>query len=166
MKVLIISDNQVEDVELMAPMYRLLEAGQDVEVAALKAGPFKGKHGYEINADRAVAEVNPADYDMLLLPGGKAPATLRQDPQVLAAAKHFMDNDKPVAAICHGPQILAAAGVIKNRHITCWPEVAREVKEAGADYEDSEVVVDRNLVSSRRPSDIPAFQREFMKLIS
>jgi protease I len=124
-----------------------------------------GEHGYQVAVDKTLAEVEPGDYGLLILPGGKAPAALRKEPKALAIARSFFAGSKPVAAICHGPQILASAGLLKGRHITCYTTVGNEMKEAGALYEDREVVVDGNLVTSRQPADLPAFLREMMKQV-
>lgn len=165
MNALLLSENNFEDVELLAPYYRLCEEGVEVTIAALHAGKITGKHGYQIEADFSVNEINPADYDLLFLPGGKAPTVLRMNHQVLKIAEHFVDNNKPVAAICHGPQILAAAGVISGRKVTSYQGVAADIQEAGAKYMDAAVVVDDKLVTSRTPEDIPVFLREMVKLI-
>ena len=165
MKALIISADHFEDSELLVPYYRLKEAGVKVTVASLKRGTITGKQGYEVAVDKALDEVNPADYAILLLPGGKAPAAVRKEPKALEIARSFFALNKPVAAICHGPQILISAGLLKGRHATCYMSVADELKEAGALYEDCEVVVDGNLVTSRQPPDLPAFMRETMKLL-
>ena len=165
MKVLIISADNFEDTELLVPYYRFREEGFDVDIASIKKGPIKGKHGYEVEANRALAEIIPDQYDMLLLPGGKAPETIRKDKNALEIAKHFFLKNKPVSAICHGPQTLITAGLMKGRHATCYKSVAEEMKNAGAVYEDKEVVVDGNLVTSRQPSDLPAFMRETLKIL-
>ena len=165
MKVLMISADEFEDLELFVPYYRLQEAGIEVTLASLKTGKITGKHGYEMAVDAVIGKVEPVAYDALMLPGGKAPAKVRQDERALAVARYFMERKKPVAAICHGPQILITAGVMKARHATCYKSVAKEMKEAGALYEDEEVVVDGNLVTSRQPSDLPYFLRETMKLL-
>lgn len=162
-KVLIISADNFEDTELLVPYYRLREEGFEVTVASTRKGAFRGKHGYEAEAEKAVKDINPADYDALVLPGGKAPAILRKDENVLDAARHFFDSGKPVFSICHGPQVLISAGVMDGRHATSYKSVRDELKEAGARYEDREVVVDGNLVTSRQPGDLPAFMREMMK---
>jgi protease I len=162
-KVLVISADQFEDTELLVPYYRLKEEGFEVTVASLKEGTIKGKHGYEVKADAAMRGIDPAEFDALVLPGGKAPAALREDKDVLDAAHQFFRTGKPVAAICHGPQVLISAGLLKGKRATCYKGVAAEMKEAGGLYEDSEVVVDGNLVTSRQPSDLPAFMRELMK---
>jgi protease I len=163
MKVLLISADNFEDTELLAPYYRFLEEGIQVDIASMKKGAIKGKHGYEVEANKALGDVRPDDYDALLLPGGKAPAAVRQDEKAKDIARYFFEKNKPVFAICHGPQILISAGLLKGRHATCYKTVASEIKVAGALYEDKEVVVDGNLVTSRQPSDLPAFLRESMK---
>jgi protease I len=164
-KVLIISADNFEDTELLVPYYRFREEGFDIDIASIKKGPIKGKHGYEVEANMALAEIAPDQYDILLLPGGKAPETIRRDKNALDIAKHFFLKNKPVAAICHGPQTLITAGLLKGRHATCYKSVAEEMKAAGALYEDKEVVVDGNLVTSRQPSDLPAFMRETLKML-
>ena len=165
MRALIISADNFEDSELLVPYYRLKEAGGEVEVASLRHGNITGKHGYEVKVDRTLDEVEPDLYDVLILPGGKAPETVRREHKALEIAHRFFARNRPVAAICHGPQTLISAGLIKGRHATCYKSVAGELKEAGAIYEDSEVVVDGNLVTSRQPADLPAFMRETMKLL-
>jgi protease I len=165
MKALMISADNFEDTELLVPYYRLKEEGMEVDLASMKKGPIKGKHGYEVEANKALKEIKPDDYDILILPGGKAPEAVRKDKDAIEIAKHFFRKNKPVAAICHGPQTLITAGLLKGRHATCYKSVAPEMKEAGALYEDKEVVVDGNLVTSRQPSDLPAFMREMLKII-
>lgn len=166
MKALIISADHFEDTELLVPYYRLKEEGFEMDVASISRGNINGKHGYEVRVDKALRDVHAKDYDILVLPGGKAPAALRKEPAALEIVKEFFLGNKPVAAICHGPQILVAAGVLKGRRATCYHSVAEELKEAGALYEDSEVVVDGNLVTSRQPSDLPAFMRETIRMAS
>lgn len=166
MKALIISADHFEDTELLVPYYRLKEAGFEVDVASISRGKINGKHGYVVSVDKSLRDVNAKDYDLLVLPGGKAPAALRKEPAALEIVKDFFRSNKPVAAICHGPQILVSAGVIQGRHATCYHSVAEELKEAGALYEDSEVVVDGNLVTSRQPSDLPSFMRETLRMAS
>jgi len=165
MKVLIISADNFEDTELLVPYYRFREEGFDIDIASIKKGLIKGKHGYEVEANRTLAEIVPDQYDILLLPGGKAPETIRTDKNALEIAKYFFLKNKPVSAICHGPQTLISAGLMKGRHATCYKSVAGEMKGAGAVYEDKEVVVDGNLVTSRQPSDLPAFMRETLKIL-
>lgn len=164
MKVLILSDDGFEDLELFVPYYRFREEGFVIDVASKKTGEIEGKHDYKIMANKEYAEINPGDYDMLFLPGGKAPAKVRKDENALNIARDFMARNKPVAAICHGPQILITAGLVSGRQMTCWPEVAKELKEAGALYRDESVVTDGNLVTSRKPEDLADFMREALKL--
>jgi protease I len=165
MKALIISADHFEDSELLFPYYRLQEAGLEVDIASIARGKINGKHGYEVTANKALREIDPKDYALLVLPGGKAPATLRKDAAAVSIAQDFMRSDKPVAAICHGPQILVTAGVLQGRHATCYQSVAEELKASGALYEDREVVVDGKLVTARQPADLPAFMREMVRLL-
>ncbi len=165
MKILIVSADGFEDSELLAPYYRVLEEGIEVDIASLSKGKITGKHGYEVNANLSLEEVQPDGYHLLLLPGGKAPETIRKHQTALEIARRFFAAGKPVAAICHGPQILITAGLLSGRRATCYGSVAPEMRAAGAKYEDSEVVVDGNLITSRQPSDIPVFMRETMKML-
>ncbi len=163
MKALIISADNFEDTELLVPYYRLKEEGIEVDVASIRKGKIKGKHGYEVEANKSLKEIKPDDYDILILPGGKAPEAIRKEKEAQEIARHFVENNKPVAAICHGPQTLISAGLLKGRHATCYRTVAEELKASGAIYEDKEVVVDGNFITSRQPADLPAFMREVMK---
>jgi protease I len=152
-------------VELIYPYHRLKEEGINTHVASMKKGLITGKHGYEINADIAFKDVNPANYDILVISGGKGPEKMRLDKDALEITRYFFKENKPVAAICHGPQVLVSAGVIKGRKATCWVGIRDDIIAAGAIYEDREVVVDGNLVSSRSPADLFAFGREMIKLL-
>lgn len=165
MKVLIVSADNFEDSELLVPLYRLQEAGYGVEVAAAGPGSITGKHGYQVRVDRTFDQVDPAGYAALVLPGGRAPAAIRDKPEVQAIARAFFADNRPVGAICHGPQILVTAGLLAGRRATCYRTVAAELRDAGAAYEDREVVVDGRLVTSRQPDDLPAFMRELMRLL-
>jgi protease I len=165
MKALIISADNFEDTELLVPYYRLQEEGIEVDIASMKKGKIKGKHGYEVEVDKTLREVNPDEYAVLILPGGKAPEAVRKEKDALEIAKDFFQKNKPVSAVCHGPQTLISAGLLRGRHATCYKSVAQEMKDVGALYEDKEVVVDGNLVTSRQPSDLPAFLRETMRLL-
>jgi len=164
-KVLCISAEGFEDTELLCPVNRLLEEGHTVDIAAPGNKEFTGKHGYSVHPDLSVDDLPPDPatvYDLLLLPGGKAPATLRKIDSVLEAAKSFDAAGKPIAAICHGPQILITAGLLQGKQATSYTSVAKELKEAGAEYLDQEVVVDGSYIFSRNPKDIPAFNREII----
>ncbi len=165
MKALIVSADNFEDSELLVPYYRLEEAEIEVTVASPGRWAIKGEHGYEVAVAKSLDEVDADEYAILVLPGGAAPAVVRKEPKALEIARTFFALGKPVAAICHGPQILISAGLLQGRRATCCKSVAEELKEAGALYEDREVVVDRKLVTSRQPADLPAFMRETMKLL-
>lgn len=166
MKALIMTAEQFEDSELFQPKTALEAAGLQVDVATPEKGhQFHGKHGRSLIADITLREVVPDDYALLVVPGGKAPAELRRDDNALRIAKTFFKNDKPVAAICHGPQVLLSARVLEGRRATCFPSVAQELKDNGVLYEDAEVVVDGQLVTSRSPSDLPSFIREMLRLV-
>ena len=165
MKALIISADNFEDTELLVPYYRLKEEGIYVDIASINKGRIKGKHGYEVEVNKTLKEVKPDEYDILILPGGKAPEAIRKEKEALDIARHFFEKNKPVAAICHGPQNLISANLLKGRLATCYRTVADELKASGALYEDKEVVVDGNLITSRQPSDLPSFMKEIIKAI-
>lgn len=165
MKALIFGADGFEDLELFYPYHRLKEERITTHVASMKKGPIKGKHGYEVNVDIAFKDINPEDYGILVISGGKGPEKMRLDENALEITRHFFKENKPVAAICHGPQVLVSAGVIKGRKATCWPGIRDDIIAAGALYEDKEVVIDGNFVSSRSPADLHAFGREMIKLL-
>ncbi|MEF8787762.1 MAG: type 1 glutamine amidotransferase domain-containing protein [Planctomycetota bacterium] len=163
MKVLILAAEGFEDSELLVPMYRLLEEGDDVDIAAPETGEFAGKHDYTAEANLDFGDIDAADYDMLVLPGGKGPETVRLDDSAVRVTREMMEAGKPIASICHGAQVLISAGVLEGRKATCWQGIRDDLKAAGADYRDREVVVDDNLITSRFPGDLPAFCREMMR---
>lgn len=166
MKALIISADHFEDSELQIPSEQLRKVGIEVNIASMKKGTIVGKHGCRVDVDKTLNEINPDSYDALILPGGKAPKAIRKDQNALKIVRRFFELNNPVAAICHGPQILISAGLLKGRHATCYRTVAQELKDAGAIYEDIEVVVDDNLITSRQPSDLEAFIREIVKRLN
>jgi len=165
MRVLIVSADNFEDSELLVPYYRLKEEEIEVDIASVRKGKIRGKRGYEVEVDKTLEEVRSSDYDLLILPGGKAPEAIRKEEEAVKIAKDFFEGNKPVSAICHGPQLLVTADLLKGRHATCSKSVAEELKDAGAIYEDREVIVDGNLITSRQPSDLPAFLRETMNML-
>jgi protease I len=167
----ILTADKFEDLELFYPLFRLLEAGWQVDVAAPTKKEIGGEHGYSLKPTLTIDEVNPDNYALLIIPGGfpdGAPATVRKNKKAQEITKAFFQKDKPVASICHGPWTLASANVIKNRHLTSfWHDgVPEDIKAAGGTWEDKEVVVDGNLVTSRWPMDLPAFMRETMKKLT
>ncbi len=165
MKAIVLTADGVEDTELLVPYYRLREAGLEVDVAAPKAGTVQGKHGYSIEANLSFDQVNPAGYDLLLLPGGKAPETVRLQEKALEVTRRMMQADRTVAAICHGFQILISAGLAQGRRATCWWGVKDDLIAAGAHWHDEAVVIDGNLITSRSPDDLPAFCRAMMAAV-
>jgi protease I len=145
----------------------LREHGMEVVTAGVKPGPAEGKYGRQtVEVERAVKELDAGEFDLLVIPGGAAPETLRLDEDVLAFARSFLDEGKPVAAICHGPQVLISARVLPGRTVTCYAGIRDDVQMAGARYVDKTVQVDGNLVTSRKPSDIPAFNKAILELLT
>ena len=169
-KAVVLTADKFEDMEVYIPVYRLLEAGWFVDIAAPKKSTIESERGYPIEPTITINEVDPDQYDLLIIPGGfpdGAPATVRKIKKAQDITKSFFEKNKPVAAICHGPWTLASADVVRGRHVTSfWHDgVPEDLKKAGAIWEDKDVVVDGNLVTSRWPMDIAAFTREIMKLV-
>lgn len=163
MRALIVSSDRFEDSELSEPLQQLQAKGVEVDIAAPQKGPITGKHRHRVSAGLPLSAVRAEDYDLLLLPGGEAPANLRNIPEAVAIVRDFLLADKPVAAICHGPQLLTATGLMAGRTATCYRAVRQELETAGVNYLDREVVVDGNLVTSRQPADLPAFMRAIFR---
>lgn len=171
-KAVILTADKFEDLEVFLPYYRLLEEGWEVKIAAPTTKTIHVESGnwYTLEPDMTIDEVNPDDFDFLFIPGGSpdgAPATVRKIKKAQEIVKSFFAKNKPVAAICHGPWTLADADVVKGRHLTSyWHDgVPETVKKAGGIWEDKEVIVDGNLVTSRWPMDLPFFVREIIKLV-
>lgn len=170
MKALILTADVFEDLELLFPYMRLLEEGIEVTIAGPAKGEIRGEHGYGMKIETTFDEINPDDFDLLVVPGGSpdgAPTTVRKNKKAQSIAKAFFAANKPVASICHGPYLLISSGLVKGRKMTSfWGDgVPDELKKAGAKYVDTEVVVDGKLVTSRYPWDLPFFMREMMNLI-
>lgn len=170
-KVAILTEEGFEQVELTSPKQALEEAGATVHVISPKTGKIKAwdkdHWGIEIEVDKQLSEVNPEDYDALILPGGVLnPDKLRQDKQAVSFVSSFLEEGKPVAAICHGPQMLIETGMISGKRLTSFPSLQTDLKNAGADWVDEEVVVDNGLVTSRKPDDLPAFNRKAIEEIA
>lgn len=167
-RVAVLVDNGFEQSELMEPRKALQEAGAKADVVSPQSGKVKGwQHttwGDELPVDRQLAETRPDEYDALLLPGGVMnPDKLRANPTAVQFVKHFVESGKPIAAICHGPWTLIEAGGVRGRRVTSWPSLQTDLRNAGADWVDQEVVTDRGLVTSRKPDDIPAFNRKMIE---
>jgi len=165
MKALILVADNVEDIEFFYSYYRLREEGIEVDVASSDGGKILGKHGYDFTCNMSFSEANADDYDLLILPGGKAPETVRLQPAAVEIARKMIESDKTVAAVCHGVQTLISANVLHGRTGTCWKGIRDDLKAAGAKYLDQEVVVDGNLITSRSPEDMPAFCREIFAVV-
>ena len=170
-RVAIIATDMVEQIELVEPRKALDEAGATTELLSIKPGDIQGMNhfdkGDKLHVDRLVEEADASDYDALLIPGGVAnPDQLRADENVIAFVRDFFEAGKPVAAICHGPWVLVEAGVVRGRKLTSWPSIQTDVRNAGGNWVDEEVVVDSGLVTSRKPDDIPAFNKKMIEEIA
>jgi deglycase len=170
-RVAILVTDGFEQAELLEPRKALDEAGATTEVVAPKEGKVKGwnhkEWGNEVPVEVPLKSAKAEDFNALLLPGGVMnPDHLRMDPQAVAFVKHFVDAGKPIAAICHGPWTLIEANGIRGRTMTSWPSLKTDLRNAGANWVDKEVVGDGKLVTSRKPDDIPAFNREMIRLFA
>lgn len=171
LKVAVLATDGFEQSELMEPRKALDEAGAQTRVVSLKDGKIRGWQmkdwGDEVPVDTTVEQARPEEFDALLLPGGVInPDRLRMNPKAVAFAKAFFDAGKPVAAICHGPWTVIEAGAARGRKMTSWPSLKTDLKNAGAEWVDQETVIDKGLLTSRKPDDIPAFNREMLKLFA
>ncbi len=170
-RVAILATDGFEQVELTEPRKALDQAGATTEVVSPKQGKVRGwkfeEWGDEVAVDQALDDADPKDYDALLLPGGViSPDALRIQPKAVAFVKAFFDSGKPVGAICHGPWTILEAGGARGRRMTSWPSLKTDLKNAGANWVDEATVHDGNLVTSRKPDDIPAFSREIIRLFA
>ena len=165
-KILMFVDDIYEDLELWYPKYRLLEAGARVVVAGAKAGEiYRGKHGYPCKSDAAIQDMKAEDFDGLVIPGGFAPDQLRRNPKVLDLTRTIHQAGKFVAHICHAGWIPISAGIVRGYKCTSTPGIKDDLINAGAVWSDEPVVIDRNMVSSRRPDDLPQFCRGILEVI-
>jgi protease I len=163
-KILTFIHDSFEDLEYWYPLLRLKEAGHTVITAGEKAGAkYSGKHGVPAEADIGFGEISPEEYDGAVVPGGWAPDKLRRYEPVLEAIRALNEAGKPIGHICHAGWVLASAGIMKGVETTSTPGIKDDLIHAGATWKDAEVVVDGNIVSSRRPPDLPAYMREFLK---
>lgn len=165
MKVLMITADGYDDSEVLYPYYRLIEEDIPVDVASFEAGPVRGKYHFMIQSEGVFEAVQPEAYDGLVIPGGNAPEKIRRNESALDTVRYFMEKKLPVAAICHGQQILISAQVLQGRRCTCYPGIRDDVSNVGGVYLNEAVVIDGNLITSRRPQDLPYFMREFLKLL-
>lgn len=171
LKIAILVEEGFEQVELTEPRNALDAAGADTRIVSPKNGKVRAwkftNWGEELPVDVKLDQARPQDFDALLLPGGVMnPDYLRTEPQAVAFAKAFFDAGKPVASICHGPWTIIETGAARGRRMTSWPSLKTDLRNAGAEWVDQQVVVDQNLVTSRKPDDIPAFNPEIIKLFA
>lgn len=169
LRVAALAADGVEQVELTRPLKALQRAGAAVELVSLRKGKIQAMNalvpGKRLPVDRVVKDADPELYDALLLPGGHInPDFLRKSDDALAFVRAFDAAGKPIAVICHGPWVLASAGLVEGRRLTSWPNIKDDLVNAGADWEDAAVVKDRNWVSSRSPLDLPAFEKAMLQL--
>lgn len=167
-RVAVLVDNGFEQSELVEPRKALQQAGARADIVSPQSGKVRGwQHanwGEEFAVDRRLDEARPEEYDALLLPGGVMnPDKLRANAAAVRFVKHFVDSGKPIAAICHGPWTLIEAGGVQDRRVTSWPSLQTDLRNAGGEWVDQEVVTDRGLVTSRKPDDIPAFNRKMIE---
>jgi protease I len=167
-KVAILAADGFEQVELTKPRAALDEAGATTTVVSLKPGKIQGMNhadkGDTVAVDQTLGDAKPEEFDALMIPGGLMnPDALRSSEEALEFVRYFFREGKPVAAICHAPWVLIDAGVIRGRTVTSWPAIKTDVRNAGAHWVDQEVVVDNGLVTSRKPDDIPAFNRKMIE---
>ena len=167
-KVAILVTDGFEQVEMTKPREALDEAGAETKIVSLKSGQIQGMHhadkGDKFDVDLTVKDAQPNEFDALMIPGGLLnPDSLRTDQNALEFARHFFREQKPVAVICHGPQVLISADLVRGRKMTSWPAIQADMRNAGARWIDEEVVVDNGLVSSRKPDDIAAFNRKMIE---
>lgn len=162
----VLVEDLYQDQEVWYPLFRLREAGAQVSVLGTGSKTtYASKHGYPIQVDQKVDDAKPQDFQCVIVPGGYAPDILRRYEGVLRFVRDADRQQAVIGAICHGPWVLCSANVLKGRRATCFFAIKDDVVNAGASYSDEEVVVDRNLVTSRKPEDLPAFMREILKLL-
>jgi protease I len=167
-KVAILVADGFEQVEMTEPRDALDEAGAETKIVSLKSGKIQGMHhadkGDKFDVDLTLDEASPEEFDALMIPGGLMnPDALRSNEDALEFARHFFREGKPVAAICHGPQVLISAGLVRGRTMTSWPAIKADMRNAGANWLNEQVVADNGLVTSRKPDDIPAFNRKMIE---
>lgn len=159
-KIVMVLGKQYQDEEARQPYEFLVEKGALVDVVSLEKGGLKGLHGSAvIEVTKTFDEVDPGDYDAMIIPGGRGPANLRKHPESVDFVKRFFETGKTVAAICHGPQMLASADLLRGKNITGYHKIREEMLEAGANFTDEPVIIDANLITSREPKDIPSFNK-------
>jgi protease I len=166
-RIAVLVDNFYQEMEVWYPYYRLKEAGAEVLTVGAEAGATYGsKHGYPVQCDKSYDEAKAADFDGVVIPGGYAPDHIRRHAKAVQFVKEMDAQGKLVACICHGGWVLCSAGVLKGRRATSFFAIKDDVVNAGADWQDAEVVIDKNLVTSRKPDDLPAFCRASIQVLT
>ncbi|HXG15009.1 MAG TPA: type 1 glutamine amidotransferase domain-containing protein [Calidithermus sp.] len=166
-RVAILAENLYQEMELWVPYYRLREEGADVKVVgAGGARSYTSKHGYPVNVDVQAEQVRAVEFDAVVVPGGYAPDLMRRHPAMVALVREAVQQGKVVAAICHAGWMLCSAGVLRGRRATSFHSIKDDLVNAGAEWQDAEVVVDGNLITSRKPDDLPAFCRAIVAALS
>jgi len=165
-RIALLVEADYQDMEVWYPKLRLTEAGAKVVTIGTATGPhYKGKYGYPITTDKKASEVSADDFDAIVIPGGWAPDKLRQHSDVIDLVRKIDAAGKPVAAICHAGSVLVSADIVRDRTLTSFVAVKDDLIHAGANWVDREVVVDGNLITSRKPDDLPAFCRELIRML-
>src|SRR5215813_1617907 len=165
-RIAILAENMYQEMELWVPYYRLREEGADVKIiGAGNTKSYTSKHGYPVNVDAQAENVKAVEFDAVIVPGGYAPDMMRRHDAMVNLVREAAQQGKIVAAICHAGWMLASAGVLKGKKATSFFAIKDDVANAGATWVDQEVVVDGNLITSRKPDDIPAFCREIVKAL-
>ncbi len=171
LKVAVLATNGVEQVELTEPVKSLKQAGAEVTVISPEGGTIQGMNhdqkGDRLAVDKQLAAVQPDQFDALVLPGGVAnPDYLRVNPEAVAFVRHFAQSGKPIGAICHGPWTLIEADAVRGKRMTSWPSLKTDLRNAGAEWVDEPCVVDGQLVTSRNPGDLPAFNQSLARVFA
>jgi protease I len=167
-RVAFLATDMVEQVELTEPWGAVKDEGAELELVSLEEGEIQGFNHYDkadtFKVDRTVEEARAEDYDALVIPGGVGnPDTMRMDENAVEFVRGFFEQGKPVGVICHGPWMLVEAGVVRGRKVTSWPSIRTDIQNAGGDWVDEQVVVDQGLVTSRKPDDLPAFNKKIVE---
>ena len=167
LRIAVLTEDMYEDVEFWYPFYRLKEAGYlPIVIGSGKKDSFQGIHGLPNKADMSIKDAKAENFDAVVVPGGYAPDRMRLHPEFAQFVKLMHDRGKLVASLCHGPWILASAGIVNGRKLTCWPSLKDDLMNAGARYIDDRVVLDGNMITSRCPDDLPAFMAEVIRYLA
>ena len=166
-RVALLAENLYQEMELWVPYYRLKEEGAEVRIIGhAGAAAYASKHGYPVSVDAQADSVSAVEFDAVVVPGGYAPDMMRRSPEMVKLVREAFQQGKVVAAICHAGWMLASAEIVRDRKVTSWVSIKDDLVHAGAKWVDQEVVVDGNLITSRKPDDLPAFCREIVEALS